>query len=158
MHCYLVQDEKELLDNNCCPVHLKPCVSRKEDNYFFALSKYQKALEETLNENPNFVQPSFRLNEVRQWGVCFSLVFLSVTFWVWCTLCCLQFYFQNIPDTFTWEDSERTCMILRFTIIEWISYGILELILDFSSIGARVDNMPSLLPLESPTTMLELTN
>lgn len=49
-------------------------------------------------------------------------------------------------------------MILRFTIIEWISYGILELILDFSSIGARVDNMPSLLPLESPTMMLELTN
>jgi len=89
MYYYLVQDEKELLDNNCCPVHLKPCVSRKEDNYFFALSKYQKALEETLNKNPNFVQPSFRLNEVRQWGLCFSIVFLSVTFLVWCTLCWL---------------------------------------------------------------------
>ena len=60
-----LQDEKELLDNNCCPMHLKPCVLRKEDNYFFALSKYQKLLEETLTQNPNFVQPSFRLNEVR---------------------------------------------------------------------------------------------
>lgn len=67
VNCEEYKDEKELLDNNCCPVHLKPCVSRKEDNYFFALSKYQKALEDTLYRNPNFVQPSFRLNEVQSW-------------------------------------------------------------------------------------------
>ncbi|KAG5533427.1 hypothetical protein RHGRI_027555 [Rhododendron griersonianum] len=60
-------DEKELLDSNCCPIHLKPCVARKEDNYFFALSKYQKKLEETLEQNPDFVQPSSRLNEVQGW-------------------------------------------------------------------------------------------
>lgn len=69
----MMQDENELLDNNCCAVHLKPCVSRKEDNYFFALSKYRRALEETLNQNPNFVQPSSRLNEVREGGILFSL-------------------------------------------------------------------------------------
>lgn len=46
-------------------MHLKPCVARKEDNYFFALSKYETHLQKMLNENPNFVQPSFRLNEVR---------------------------------------------------------------------------------------------
>ncbi|MED6110985.1 Methionine--tRNA ligase, chloroplastic/mitochondrial [Stylosanthes scabra] len=63
VNCEEYKDEKELLENNCCPVHLKPCDSRKEENYFFALSKYQKSLEETLNKNPNFVQPSFRLNE-----------------------------------------------------------------------------------------------
>ncbi|XVF83628.1 hypothetical protein PTKIN_Ptkin16aG0505000 [Pterospermum kingtungense] len=57
-------DEKELLENKCCPTHLKPCVPRKEDNYIFALSKYQKSLEKTLAQNPDFVQPSFRLNEV----------------------------------------------------------------------------------------------
>ncbi|XP_019441623.1 PREDICTED: methionine--tRNA ligase, chloroplastic/mitochondrial [Lupinus angustifolius] len=67
VNCEEYKDEKELLDNNKCPVHLKPCVSRKEDNYFFALSKYQKSLEETLNKNPNFVQPSYRLNEVQSW-------------------------------------------------------------------------------------------
>ncbi|XP_059457967.1 methionine--tRNA ligase, chloroplastic/mitochondrial isoform X2 [Corylus avellana] len=67
VNCEEYKDEKELLDNNCCPMHLKPCVLRKEDNYFFALSKYQKLLEETLTENPNFVQPSFRLNEVQSW-------------------------------------------------------------------------------------------
>ncbi|XP_050210694.1 methionine--tRNA ligase, chloroplastic/mitochondrial isoform X2 [Mercurialis annua] len=63
VNCEEYKDEKELLDNNCCPMHLKPCVQRKEDNYFFALSKYQKLLEEILTENPNFVQPSYRLNE-----------------------------------------------------------------------------------------------
>ncbi|XP_004304645.1 PREDICTED: probable methionine--tRNA ligase, mitochondrial isoform X1 [Fragaria vesca subsp. vesca] len=65
--CEEYKDEKELLENNCCPTHLKPCVARKEDNFFFALSKYQKRLEETLAKNPNFVQPSYRLNEVQSW-------------------------------------------------------------------------------------------
>lgn len=59
-----LQDEKELLENNCCPMHLKPCIKRKEDNFFFALSKYQKSLEDMLACNPDFVKPSYRLNEV----------------------------------------------------------------------------------------------
>lgn len=67
VNCEEYKDEKELLDNNSCPMHLKPCVMRKEDNYFFALSKYQKKLEEALVKNPEFVQPSFRLNEVQSW-------------------------------------------------------------------------------------------
>lgn len=67
VNCEEYKDEKELLENNCCPMHLKPCVQRKEDNYFFALSKYQQLLEETITQNPNFVQPSFRLNEVQGW-------------------------------------------------------------------------------------------
>ncbi|KAL3369494.1 hypothetical protein AABB24_010038 [Solanum stoloniferum] len=62
-----LQDEKDLLDDNCCPTHLKPCVKRKEDNYFFALSKYQQQLEEVLKQNPGFVEPSYRLNEVQGW-------------------------------------------------------------------------------------------
>jgi hypothetical protein len=32
-------------------VHRKPCANRKEENYFFALSKYQAQLEELLS-NP----------------------------------------------------------------------------------------------------------
>nr|GMC59286.1 methionine--tRNA ligase, chloroplastic/mitochondrial [Ipomoea batatas] len=67
VNCEEYKDEKELLENDCCPVHLKPCVRRKEDNYFFALSKYQKQLEEKLLQNPDFVQPSSRLNEVQGW-------------------------------------------------------------------------------------------
>ncbi|KAI3879926.1 hypothetical protein MKW98_018165 [Papaver atlanticum] len=65
--CEEYKDEKELLENNSCPMHLKPCEARKEDNYFFALSKYQKSLEEVLAHNPDFVQPSYRLNEVQSW-------------------------------------------------------------------------------------------
>ncbi|GAB2276594.1 Methionine--tRNA ligase, chloroplastic/mitochondrial [Dionaea muscipula] len=67
VNCEEYKDEKELLSNNCCPVHLKPCTLRKEDNYFFALSKYQKRLEELLIQNPDFVRPSYRLNEVQSW-------------------------------------------------------------------------------------------
>jgi hypothetical protein len=58
------QDEDELLEDLCCPIHRKPCEARKEDNYFFALSKYQQPLEELLSSNPDFVRPSFRMNEV----------------------------------------------------------------------------------------------
>nr|XP_010939065.1 methionine--tRNA ligase, chloroplastic/mitochondrial isoform X2 [Elaeis guineensis] len=67
VNCEEYKDEKELLENNCCPMHLKPCVLRKEENYFFALSKYQKMLEQFLIHNPDFVKPSFRLNEVQSW-------------------------------------------------------------------------------------------
>lgn len=68
-----LQEEKDLLENNCCPMHLKPCVPRKEDNYFFALSKYQKSLEDLLADNPDFVQPSFRLNEVRTYIIAYFI-------------------------------------------------------------------------------------
>ncbi|KAL3521070.1 hypothetical protein ACH5RR_019219 [Cinchona calisaya] len=67
VNCEEYKDENELLDNKCCPIHLQPCVARKEDNYFFSLSKYQQILGKMLTENPEFVQPSFRLNEVQSW-------------------------------------------------------------------------------------------
>ena len=31
-------------DKNC-PTHRRPCVNRKEENYFFSLSRYQKEIE-----------------------------------------------------------------------------------------------------------------
>ncbi|XP_021866291.1 methionine--tRNA ligase, chloroplastic/mitochondrial [Spinacia oleracea] len=67
VNCEEYKDSKELNEDNCCPIHLKPCIARKEDNYFFALSKYQKQLEDLLEQNPDFVQPSARLNEVQGW-------------------------------------------------------------------------------------------
>uniref|UniRef100_A0A7C9AMR8 methionine--tRNA ligase n=1 Tax=Opuntia streptacantha TaxID=393608 RepID=A0A7C9AMR8_OPUST len=67
INCEEYKDKKELIDDNSCPIHLKPCVSRKENNYFFALSKYQKQLEDLLTQDPNFVQPSSRLHEVQGW-------------------------------------------------------------------------------------------
>ncbi|KAJ0101337.1 hypothetical protein Patl1_05402 [Pistacia atlantica] len=78
INCEEYKDEKELLENHCCPIHLKPCVARKEDNYYFALSKYQKPLEETLTRNPDFVQPSFRLNE----NIIYAPSILHVQSWI----------------------------------------------------------------------------
>lgn len=67
VNCEEYKDEDELIEDLCCPIHRKPCEARNEDNYFFALSKYQQPLEELLSSNPNFVRPSFRMNEVQGW-------------------------------------------------------------------------------------------
>ena len=48
-----------------CPDHLKTPDTIKEKNYFFKLSKYQKWLEEFYKENPEFIQPNDRFNEVK---------------------------------------------------------------------------------------------
>lgn len=65
--CEEYKDEKDLLENNVCPTHLKTCSHRNEENYFFALSKYQKQLEEFLERNVDFVSPRERRNEVLGW-------------------------------------------------------------------------------------------
>ncbi|GLC44167.1 hypothetical protein PLESTB_000900900 [Pleodorina starrii] len=46
-----------------CPTHRKPCQHRKEANYFFRLSKYNKEIEELLSRE-DFVQPASRRNEL----------------------------------------------------------------------------------------------
>lgn len=65
--CEEYKVESDLVDGNVCPTHLKPCSSRKEENYFFALSKYQGRLETFLESNPHFVVPAERRNEVLGW-------------------------------------------------------------------------------------------
>lgn len=65
--CEEYKDEKDLLEGGVCPSHLKPCSDRKEENYFFALSKYQQQLEAFLEDNPDFVLPQQRRNEVLGW-------------------------------------------------------------------------------------------
>ncbi|MDQ7023646.1 MAG: methionine--tRNA ligase [Candidatus Gracilibacteria bacterium] len=47
-----------------CPDHLKKPDNIKEKNYFFKLSKYQTWMEEFYEQNPDFVNPKFRYNEV----------------------------------------------------------------------------------------------
>ncbi|KAI0562356.1 Methionine--tRNA ligase [Gracilaria domingensis] len=65
--CEEYKDLKDLLPRNMCPIHQTTCFNRKEDNYFFALSKYQDSLEIFLEDNPSFVQPLERRNEVLGW-------------------------------------------------------------------------------------------
>src|ERR1700730_3558254 len=61
--CEAFKTEKELVDGNC-PNHQTPVEKRSEPCYYFALSKFQDRLLEFYNQNPNFIQPESRLNEV----------------------------------------------------------------------------------------------
>ena len=47
-----------------CPDHLKKPEVVKEENYFFKLSAYKDAIMKHIKENPDFIVPSFRANEV----------------------------------------------------------------------------------------------
>ena len=62
-----ISDKVKVNDNiiKVCPDHLKTPDKIKEKNYFFKLSKYQKYLEEFYSENPDFVMPWDRFNEVK---------------------------------------------------------------------------------------------
>eukprot|EP00291_Cryptomonas_curvata_P010197 CAMPEP_0172200396 /NCGR_PEP_ID=MMETSP1050-20130122/29300_1 /TAXON_ID=233186 /ORGANISM="Cryptomonas curvata, Strain CCAP979/52" /LENGTH=581 /DNA_ID=CAMNT_0012877685 /DNA_START=513 /DNA_END=2254 /DNA_ORIENTATION=- len=66
---YLGDDEMEQVgeEKHVCKIHRKPAQLRQEENYFFRLSRYQQDLERLFEEQPDFVQPSFRFNEVKQW-------------------------------------------------------------------------------------------
>lgn len=58
--CETYYTEKDLIDGKC-PEHNKPLELRKEEAYFFKLSKYQKQLLKII---PDYVVPDSRKNEV----------------------------------------------------------------------------------------------
>lgn len=63
--CEEFKEERELLEGHRCSIHSnKQAEWRDEQNYFFALSKYQTHLESLYQEQPNFIQPESRRNEV----------------------------------------------------------------------------------------------
>lgn len=63
--CEEFKEERDLLEDHYCPLHPNKQVEwRDEENYFFALSKYQKQLETLYQERPDFIQPESRRNEV----------------------------------------------------------------------------------------------
>ncbi len=66
---YCVPDEtfwnkEDLKEGNLCPECGREVKWVSEENYFFRLSKYNQALIDLFNENPEFVQPDFRRNEM----------------------------------------------------------------------------------------------
>lgn len=61
--CERFYTPKELV-NGQCPQHLKEPDFIKEKNYFFRMSKYQDWLIEYIRNNPDFIQPESRKNEV----------------------------------------------------------------------------------------------
>jgi methionyl-tRNA synthetase len=63
--CEAFQQEKDLVDGNC-PVHGTRPAWIKEENYFFNLSKYRDPLLRHIEENPSFIEPETRRNEIVQ--------------------------------------------------------------------------------------------
>ena len=62
--CESFWKEEELGPNRTCPQCGRPVKWVSEENYFFRLSKYRDALLKHYEENPDFVEPDFRRNEM----------------------------------------------------------------------------------------------
>jgi len=62
--CELEKTDSELEDGQC-PIHPNRQIEIiNEENYFFRFSKYQKALLDLYESEPDFVLPKFRLEEI----------------------------------------------------------------------------------------------
>ena len=61
--CERFYTDRELVDG-LCPDHQTPPVYIEEENYFFRMSKYQQALVEHIQANPDFIRPERYRNEV----------------------------------------------------------------------------------------------
>ncbi len=115
LYCVWCESYKKPSDLNadwCCPDHLtKPNVI-KEKNWFFALSKYQKALEDFYKENDNFIIPQYRANEViefiKWWLEDFSISRESNKFWI-------RLPFDNSQVTYVWYDA----LFNYVTVCQW---------------------------------------
>lgn len=57
-------NEKDLTEEGLCPIHMKKPEQVSEENYFFKLTKYKDAIIKHIKENPDFIVPNFRANEV----------------------------------------------------------------------------------------------
>ena len=61
--CEAFYQPDELLPGNVCPDHKRPCEWTEEDNYFFALTRYQDRLYHLIAET-DFARPEIRRNEL----------------------------------------------------------------------------------------------
>ncbi len=63
--CEEFKEKKDLIEKQYCAIHTnKQAEWRDEQNYFFRLSSYQQQLEDLYENNPDFIQPASRRNEV----------------------------------------------------------------------------------------------
>jgi methionyl-tRNA synthetase len=65
VRCEAYYTFEELVEGELCPIHRRPVEHYEQQNWFFKLSKYGPDLLKLYAENPPFVQPESRLNEVR---------------------------------------------------------------------------------------------
>ena len=62
--CEEYYTEGQLAEDGKCPVHQTKVEHRKQPSYFFAMSKYQDRLLQHFDDNPDFVRPKIRRNEI----------------------------------------------------------------------------------------------
>jgi len=65
--CEAFYDESDLVNGQCRLHPTRQIQHIKEENYFFRLSKYEKALRELYEKDPDFTVPQSRRNEVLGW-------------------------------------------------------------------------------------------
>ena len=62
--CETFFTERQLGEDNTCPDCGRPVVVTKEESYFFKMSKYADKWFKFIEENPDFIQPETRKNEM----------------------------------------------------------------------------------------------
>ena len=62
--CESYWTEHQLDENDCCPDCHRPVQEVSEEAYFFKISKYADRLLKYIEENPDFIQPVSRRNEM----------------------------------------------------------------------------------------------
>lgn len=63
--CELEKTDSELVNGECPDHPGKPLEEREEENYFFKFSKFGKKLQELYGQDPDFVKPKKRFNEIK---------------------------------------------------------------------------------------------
>ena len=80
---YSVSEERFITEKEADTGQFRDIKKLKEKNYFFRMSKYQKALIVHINSNPKFIQPEHRKNEILGFlkqplnDLCLSLIHIS---------------------------------------------------------------------------------
>ena len=62
--CEAFLNERDLTEEGLCPNHKVKPQEVKEENYFFRLSAYRDRIIEHISNNPSFIMPEFRKNEL----------------------------------------------------------------------------------------------
>lgn len=142
--CETFVPENSVVNGNYCPDCGKELVVVKEESYFFKMSKYADALLKHIDENPDFILPHSRRNEVIsfinqglhdlsisrntfEWGIPIEFAPGHITY-VWfdaLTNYITAVGYENNPEMFDefWNNSEVVHLmgkdILRFHAIIW---------------------------------------
>lgn len=108
--CESFKEDSELVDEKCEFHPTKEVQKIAEENYFFALSKYQKFLLEHIKKNPEFIWPDSKRNEIVSFiksGLKdFSISRQNVTWGI------------PVPD-----DSTHTIYVWFDALINYLTYG-----------------------------------